>query len=82
MDIEDRNKFIEPMENFERDVKDRSGNKALVNWDVQGQLILDAEGISLEIIRKIQDKKMEIDLEFEKTRDLYEKQRVLDPYLD
>ena len=45
-------------------------------------MFLQAEGISLEIVRKIQDKKMEIDLEYERTRDLYEKQRVVDNYLD
>lgn len=44
--------------------------------------LLDKENISLEVLRKIQDKKMEIDLEYEKTRDLYEKQRVIDLYLE
>ena len=36
-------------------------------------MFLQAENISLEIVKKIQDKKMEIDIEYEKTRDLYEK---------
>ena len=36
----------------------------------------------MEILRKIQDKKMEIDLDYERTRDLYEKQRVIDNYLE
>ena len=47
-----------------------------------GDLFLDSEGITLEILRKIQDKKMEVDLEYERTRDLYEKQRVIDNYLE
>lgn len=45
-------------------------------------VFLDSEDISLEILRKVQDKKMEIDIEFEQTRDLYEKQRVVDQYLE
>ena len=45
----------------------------MVNIDPPGCQILDAENITLEILRKIEDKKFEIDLEYEKTRDLYEK---------
>ena len=51
----------------------------LVNIDRRAHLFLhpktflQAENISLEILKKIQDKKMEIDIEYEKTRDLYEK---------
>jgi len=39
----------------------------------KGELLLDTENISLEVLRKIQDKRFEIDLEYEKTRDLFEK---------
>ena len=46
--------------------------------DPRGTELLDAEKISLEVLRKIQDKKFEINLEYEKTRDLFEKQRVVD----
>jgi len=44
--------------------------------------MLKNEGITLEILRKIQDKKMDIDIEYERTRDLYEKQRIHDDYLE
>ena len=44
--------------------------------------MLDTENITLEILRKIQDKKYEIDLVYEHSRDLYEKQRVVDQYLE
>jgi hypothetical protein len=40
------------------------------------------ENITLEILRKIQDKKYEIDIQYEQTRDLYEKQRVVDQFLE
>ena len=53
----------------------------LVNIDPKGTILLDKENISLEVLRKIQDKKFEIDLQYEKTRDLFEKQRVIDPFL-
>lgn len=73
MSQEEREKFIEPAENFLQDVGKEDRSSLLVNIDRAGHLFLEAEGISLEILRKIQDKKMEIDLEYEKTRDLYEK---------
>ena len=38
--------------------------------------------MTLEILRKIQDKKYEIDIQYEQTRDLYEKQRVVDQFLE
>jgi predicted DNA-binding transcriptional regulator YafY len=47
----------------------------------RGIKLLEDENITLEILRKIQDKKFEVDLEYERTRDLFEKQRVIDPYL-
>ena len=49
-----------------------------MNIDPDGCALLDSEQISLEILRKIQDKKYEINLKYEHTRDLYEKQRVVD----
>ena len=44
--------------------------------------LLDKAGITLEELRKIQDKHYEVDIEYELTRDLYEKQRVIDGYLE
>lgn len=44
--------------------------------------VLEKIGITHEELRKIQDKHYEIDVEFELTRDLYEKQRVVDKYLE
>lgn len=73
MSEEDREKYIEPMENFQRDVGQEDRNTLLVDIDRRAHLFLQAENISLEIVKKIQDKKMEIDIEYEKTRDLYEK---------
>ena len=43
--------------------------------------VLERVGITLEELRKIQDKHYEVDIEYELTRDLYEKQRVIDNYL-
>ena len=57
-------------------------NKDLIDFDGRQHALLLAEDISLEVLRKIQDKKMEIDIEYEQTRDLYEKQRVVDKYLE
>lgn len=54
----------------------------LIKIDPKGVSLLDKENISLEVLRKIQDKKYEIDLVYEKTRDLFEKQRVIDPFLE
>ena len=39
-------------------------------------------GVTLEELRTIQDKHYEVDIEYELTRDLYEKQRVRDLYLE
>jgi len=47
-----------------------------------GAALLDAHGITLEVLRKIEDKKYEIDIKYEQTRDLYEKQRVVDQFLE
>ena len=44
--------------------------------------VLDQIGITAEELRKIQDKHYEIDVQYELTRDLYEKQRVVDKYLE
>jgi len=43
--------------------------------------IMERNGINLEELRKIQDKHYEIDIEFELARDLYDKQRIRDVYL-
>mmetsp|Transcript_16052 Transcript_16052/g.27068 ORF Transcript_16052/g.27068 Transcript_16052/m.27068 type:complete len:383 (-) Transcript_16052:10-1158(-) len=57
-------------------------NKAVAKPVHQEQELMDKLGINLEILRKIQDKKFEVDVEYEMTRDLYEKQRVVDKYLE
>ena len=44
--------------------------------------VLERIGVTLEELRKIQDKHYEVDIAYELTRDLYEKQRVLDSYLE
>lgn len=36
----------------------------------------------MEHLRKLQDKHYEVDLEYEKNRDLFEKQRVTDAFLE
>ena len=68
MSQEDRDKYIKP-----KDFYDDGHNKAVLKAEGRGHELLDAEEISLEILRKIQDKKYEIDIEYEQTRDLYEK---------
>ena len=62
--------------------EEAANNKDIIEFEWRSHELLDVEGISLEILRKIQDKKYEIDLEYEHTRDLYEKQRVVDKYLE
>jgi hypothetical protein len=59
-----------------------SKNKDLISLDSRHNELLDTENITLEILRKIQDKKYEIDLKYEHSRDLFEKQRVVDQYLE
>lgn len=71
---EDRQKYIKTREQLKED-------KEVVFIDPQGKEVLDQAGINLEVLRKLQDKHYEVDLQYEKTRDLYEKQRVIDPYL-
>ena len=74
----DRDQYILSKEEFEK----RHDGVTLFKIDPEGMRLLDEEGITLEILRKIQDKKYEIDLEYEKTRDLFEKQRVVDQFLE
>ena len=58
--------------------KDEASKRDLINIDIRSNELLETENITLEILRKIQDKKYEIDIKYEQTRDLYEKQRVVD----
>lgn len=53
----------------------------MVFIDPKTREVLDNAGISLEVLRKLEDKHYEVDLEYERTRDLYEKQRVVDNFL-
>ena len=78
MSQEDRQKYIQPYENFLKTYD----NWHLIDIERLGTEILDYQKINLEILRKIQDKKYEIDLDYERTRDLYEKQRVIDKFLE
>ena len=43
--------------------------------------VIERIGITMEELRKIQDKHYEVDVYHELTKDLYEKQRVIDNYL-
>tara|TARA_B110000285_G_C14881545_1_gene494158 strand:- start:205 stop:675 length:471 start_codon:yes stop_codon:yes gene_type:complete len=45
--------------------EEAKANKDLINTDGRQHALLIAENISLEVLRKIQDKKLEIDLEYE-----------------
>jgi len=71
---EDRKMYFKTKEELKED-------KSVVFIDPQGKEVLDSAGINLEVLRKLQDKHYEVDLHYEKTRDLYEKQRVVDPFL-
>lgn len=70
----DRAKYLKDWDEVKED-------KSLFPIEAMGHSLLEKENISLEVLRKIQDKKLEIDIEYEQTRDLYEKQRVVDEYL-
>eukprot|EP00347_Sterkiella_histriomuscorum_P000391 403376042 len=61
------------------DIKDR---KDIILLDNECTDLIDKLGINLEILRKFQDKHYEIDIEYEMTRDLFEKQRVKDAFLE
>mmetsp|Transcript_8241 Transcript_8241/g.12616 ORF Transcript_8241/g.12616 Transcript_8241/m.12616 type:complete len:179 (+) Transcript_8241:151-687(+) len=67
----DRAKYIKSYD----EVKEENG---MIIIDTLGHIILDNQNINLEILRKIEDKRFEIDVKYEQTRDLYEKQRVVD----
>ncbi|CDW83117.1 UNKNOWN [Stylonychia lemnae] len=70
---------------WEKYIKDPDfykNDKQVVNIDMKGQEILERLDINLEILRKLQDKHYEIDIEYEMNRDLYEKQRVKDEFLE
>jgi hypothetical protein len=71
---EDRKKYIKSREELKED-------KEIVFIDPKGKEVLDSADINLEHLRKLQDKHYEVDLHYEKTRDLYEKQRVVDNFL-
>ncbi len=87
--IEEAKAKVKPLEGFtEEDAKkylktkeELKEDKSVVFIDPQGKEVLDQAGINLEVLRKLQDKHYEVDLHYEKTRDLYEKQRVVDPFL-
>ena len=57
-------------------------NGQVILKDDASNNMLEKAGINLEELRKIQDKHYEVDIEYELTRDLYEKQRVIDGYLE
>lgn len=72
---EDRKKYFKTREEAQKD-------KEIVFIDPRGKEVLDQAGINLEHLRKLQDKHYEVDLHYEKNRDLYEKQRVVDNFLE
>ena len=57
-------------------------NGQVILKDDASNNMLEKAGVNLEELRKIQDKHYEVDIEYELTRDLYEKQRVIDGYLE
>ena len=57
-------------------------NNQIVISNAYYKEVLEKIGITHEELRKIQDKHYEIDVEYELTRDLYEKQRIIDKYLE
>jgi len=71
----DQAKYIRPMDEVGK-------TEGMIVIDQDGHIILDKNNITLEILRKIEDKRFEVDLHYEKTRDLYEKQRVVDQFLE
>lgn len=72
---EDQRRYIKTKEELKQD-------KDVVFIDTEANEILQQADINLEVLRKLQDKHYEVDLEYEKTRDLYEKQRVKDQFLE
>ena len=57
-------------------IKKKEDIEGLENtWNLKhhGHLVLEQQNISMEILKKIQDKRYEIDIEYEMSRDLYEK---------
>jgi mevalonate kinase len=75
MSKEELNKLIVSLDQAKKN------NQIVISNEYYKQ-VLEKIGISHEELRKIQDKHYEIDVEFELTRDLYEKQRVVDAYLE
>ena len=59
----------------------REDKQVFINRDKFHE-IMERNGITLEELRKIQDKHYEVDIEFELARDLYDKQRIRDVYLE
>lgn len=57
------------------------GDKQVYIFKKRYYELLEKNGITLEELRKIQDKHYEVDIEYELTRDLFEKQRIVDNYL-
>ena len=63
-------------------LEDAKEDKTIVVNRPEFYSVLERIGVTLEELRKIQDKHYEVDIAYELTRDLYEKQRVLDGYLE
>lgn len=72
----------EELEKLVTDLESAKKNNQLVITKNYKNEVLEKIGINLEELRKIQDKHYEVDIEYELTRDLYEKQRVVDKYLE
>lgn len=54
---------------------------ALLKMNDFGNEILKMAGLNLEQLRKLEDYKWEVDVKYELTWDLYEKQRIIDYYV-
>ena len=71
----------EELRSLIKDIEEVKNDKDIVLSREAFYEVLTKTGLTLEELRLIQDKHYEVDVEYELTRDLYEKQRVYDQYL-
>jgi len=57
MSKEEQDLYVKPMDQFDE--------KELIKIDIRGNEILDLHKISLEVLRKIEDKKYEVNIKYE-----------------
>ena len=71
----------EEVKSYLMTLEDAEGHKHITVKKHYFDSLLAKHGINYEELRKIQDKHYEVDIEYELTRDLFEKQRIVDNYL-